>query len=349
MAIGASAQAQTIPGNVRVVDQNAPGPGEDGLTWPTAFQDLQAALANMDPDAVPFPVNEIWVAQGTYLPDGNSPGGRTLSFNLLNNVQIYGGFAGGETSRGQRNPKTNVTILSGDLLGDDDPGDPFGLTNDENSFHVIKSFNVNFTAIVDGFTIRGGNADGGPGNRSGGGALIVNGNPGFPAHTLGPLFNQCIFEDNRADGSGGAVSVPGFLDLQANLTNCIIRNNQADGSGGGISAAGGKARLFKCELDGNETDGAGGGILTGNSVELIHCIVIGNSAAQGGGVHTSALIMSSCQVIGNEATLDGGGVWAFSTLMSKIINCQFTDNIEWDARPGMPSSSGLRGMSTSQR
>ncbi len=112
MAIGASAQAQTIPPNVRVVDHQATGMPEDGQTWDTAFRDLQDALVVMDP---PNGVDEIWVAQGTYLPDGTDPLERSLSFELAISVKMFGGFAGGETLLGQRDLKTNVTIRYGAL------------------------------------------------------------------------------------------------------------------------------------------------------------------------------------------------------------------------------------------
>ena len=75
------------------VDDDAT-PGGDGLTWATAYEDLQAAL-----DAAALPgstTSEIWVAAGTYVPstqtDPNDP--RTATFQLLSGVAVYGGFAG---------------------------------------------------------------------------------------------------------------------------------------------------------------------------------------------------------------------------------------------------------------
>ena len=66
-------------------------------------------------------VSEIWVAAGTYRPsdrlDAADP--RSVTFRLPGGVGYYGGFAGTETQRDQRDPAENETVLSGDLNGDD--------------------------------------------------------------------------------------------------------------------------------------------------------------------------------------------------------------------------------------
>ena len=60
------------------------------------------------------------MAAGVYRPDRGT-GDRWATFHLLANVALYGGFAGWETFRHQRDPVANETILSGDLLDNDDP------------------------------------------------------------------------------------------------------------------------------------------------------------------------------------------------------------------------------------
>ncbi len=65
-------------------------------------------------------VSEIWVASGMYKPTSTTD--RTASFSLVNNTALYGGFTGVETKLSQRNPDPliNNTVLSGDLLNNDD-------------------------------------------------------------------------------------------------------------------------------------------------------------------------------------------------------------------------------------
>jgi len=70
---------------------------KNGHSWADAYPDLQAALATAEWG------DEIWVAQGTYKPTTGTL--RTVSFALEAGTGLYGGFAGAETERGQRNWK----------------------------------------------------------------------------------------------------------------------------------------------------------------------------------------------------------------------------------------------------
>jgi hypothetical protein len=102
------------------VNANATGLN-DGSSWANAYTNLQNAIANTQAG------NEIWVAAATYKPTTGSD--RNATFNLKNNVSIYGGFIGNETSRDQRNWERNLTTLSGDV--------GVSGSNLDNSYHVV--------------------------------------------------------------------------------------------------------------------------------------------------------------------------------------------------------------------
>ncbi len=125
-----------------------PGATGNGASWSNALANPQAALA------IASPGDEIWVAAGTYHPappPASQTQGREVSFALKTGVSLYGGFAGTETSRAQRNWAASLTILSGDLLDNDGPD---WSNRIDNSFHVVTATNVQ-QCTLDGFTITG--------------------------------------------------------------------------------------------------------------------------------------------------------------------------------------------------
>jgi hypothetical protein len=106
--------------------------------------------------------DQIWVAKGTYTP-GTASSARSVTFQIVNGVSVYGGFVGTETALNQRSDWTvNQVILSGDLKGDDS-----GFThNGENCYHVVTGHN---NATLDSVYIIAGNANGSALNGRGGG------------------------------------------------------------------------------------------------------------------------------------------------------------------------------------
>ena len=132
---------------VLFVDDDATGTGT-GESWDDAFVDIQAALdqaeiqnADTDPDN---DITEMWIAAGIYSPMKQSVDGtpRTETFQLLDGVSLLGGFGGTEVSADERARDAdgrfvNETILTGDLLGNDDPTD--GLTYNDNAYTVVLS------------------------------------------------------------------------------------------------------------------------------------------------------------------------------------------------------------------
>src|SRR5262245_18692836 len=78
-----------------------------------------------------------------------------MTFGPTGAVALRGGYAGqAAPDPDARDPQTYPSILTGDLAGDDLPG---FVNNGENSLEVLCLFESN--ALVEGFTIRAGNAD----------------------------------------------------------------------------------------------------------------------------------------------------------------------------------------------
>ncbi|MHC4890517.1 MAG: LamG-like jellyroll fold domain-containing protein, partial [Planctomycetota bacterium] len=154
MCVFLLATACTAVGQTIFVDADASG-ANNGTSWVDAYNYLQDGLA------AAWSGDEIWVSQGMYTPDqgvGITPGDREATFRLINGVAIKGGYAGfGQPDPNARDIEVYETVLSGDLLGNDGPD---FANNGENSYHVVTGSGTDATAVLDGFTITGGNAGG---------------------------------------------------------------------------------------------------------------------------------------------------------------------------------------------
>ena len=234
----------------------------DGLSWANASSDLQAMI-NADG------VQQVWVAAGTYKPiraaDGTlNPGNiRATSFKMKNGVAIYGGFAGGETTLNGRNWRTNPTVLSGEHQGDDDI--------ENNSCNVVLNFDngLSSTAVLDGFTITGGNANG---------AFIISAYGGgiYNYEAGSPTIINCTFFKNKANIGGGMYN----FKSSTNLINCVFIGNQA-GFGGAMSNIEASPSVVNCSFSGNRANTNGGGAVrsaTNSSPSFKNCILWGNSS-----------------------------------------------------------------------
>ena len=123
LGLAALLAVSSTQAGVIYVDDDATG-ANDGTSWADAYVELQSALA------VAQAGDEIWVAAGIYLPDYDvntqtHTGDRTASFQLVNNVALYGGLVGTEDPAtfdlADRDFVANETVLSGDLAGNDGP------------------------------------------------------------------------------------------------------------------------------------------------------------------------------------------------------------------------------------
>ncbi|GMU35536.1 MAG: hypothetical protein HS101_01535 [Planctomycetia bacterium] len=274
----------TVPANVICVWAVAPG-AQDGSNWFNAYRDLKSAIA------ISSPGDEIWVAAGTYYPDGGyqpsggsliaGTGNRDQSFVLASDVALYGGFAGYESLRAQRDPQANVVTLSGDIDGDQTPAG--------NSYRVVEVGTNASDCELNGFTVTAGNANGSGANTGGG--MYVNGST---------TVVDCAFINNTSTNIGGGVR------LQASATGifegCRFLGNYSNDEGGGV-ACHGNMRLVQCVFSGNVARRHGGGLYAAaGDISLVQCTFNANTAQQneGGGIRSTASSrISNCILWGN--------------------------------------------------
>ncbi len=343
------AAAQTI----LYVDVSATGGLNDGSSWSDAFVSLQDALAETDLNPT---VREIWVAAGVYRPDEGfelTPGDRTASFELRNDLALYGGFAGTETLLDERDINTNATILSGDLDGDDIADLPSGvvcittvgialdefcqpfdidsngevgcsdLGTCENSYNIVTGSGTDNSAVLDGFIVRSGNADG----PSEGG---FNGGGGYSQG--GPTLRHTRFVANFGYSHAGAVRL-GTTDIV--VTDCTFEANATIGSGGGVNffAAGGDPYIARCTFRGNIAANGAGVFNRSSNLLIEDCDFVENACKNGGGlwVDRGNPVINRCRFERNKPitgpNCSGGHTALFVDSTDVVVtDCQFIDN-----------------------
>ncbi|MBE7503440.1 MAG: right-handed parallel beta-helix repeat-containing protein [Verrucomicrobiales bacterium] len=192
--------AMVIPGQVVGAVRYVRPDGNDsgtGLTWAQAKRSVGAALAQAQAG------DEIWVAAGTY--------GERLW--LKREVALYGGFAGNETQRDQRDWRQHRTILDGAQGGP-----------------VVRSEDVGATPAtrLDGFTVRNGRG-------------ILGG--GIACTATSPTLANNIITGNVSAGPGGGICC--YNGANPRILNNWITDNLAggdEGDGGGIACVKGDSK-----------------------------------------------------------------------------------------------------------
>jgi hypothetical protein len=328
------------------VDAGATSGANNGTSWDDAYTDLQAALDAAEAG------DQIWVAEGTYTPSAEhgGTGDRYRSFQLMNSVALYGGFdpSVGDTAFEDRDWEANPTVLSGDLNGDD--GADFA-NNGENSYHVFYhpvGTDLDGTAILDGFTVSDGNANGDSPHNQGGGMYNASSSPAL---------TNCVFESNSGDAYGGGMfndlSSPALTNCTFSgnsaahygagmyntnssspaLTGCNFEDNSADYGGGIFNHEGSAPALTNCSFSANLAGTFGGGMYNtgGSSPVLTGCAFSANSASgangAGGGMYNddSTPVLTNCTFSGNSASNYGGGMENI-TSSPVLTNCTFSGN-----------------------
>ncbi|MFK7933637.1 MAG: choice-of-anchor Q domain-containing protein [Saprospiraceae bacterium] len=330
------------------VNKTASG-ANNGSSWADAYTDLQDAI-----DLGAFFGLDIWVAAGTYLPldapDGTTSTGatdRNNAFHLDTDIKIYGGFAGTETMLSQRNPVTNVTILSGDFNGDDVDSDDIGSgttfsisNNDENAYHIMITANLTNAAVIDGFTFSGGNAqtslnqliydertfisDNGAAQYNISSSPTMtnciftknesNDGPGQYNLSSSPIMTNCTFTLNDGDYGGGQWN--GFASSPI-MTNCIFtRNFTWDEGGAQLNTESSSPAMSNCTFISNVSDSYGGAQAndSNSSPIMTNCTYTNNMSNRGGAMsnYSSFPILTNCIIWGNTAATDGYNIFNFN-------------------------------------
>ena len=205
------------------VNKNATG-ANNGNSWADAYTTIQAGINDADVGD-----EEVWVVQGTY-PE---------AIVMLSGMKLYGGFNGTETELNQRNWTTNVTTIDGSTARGGLP-----------AYHVVIMDNIT-TSTIDGFTITGGNANGGD---------INNFGSGFLCYSLNDtnIIKNNIISGNSATENGGGISC--WDNSSPNISNNTISGNSASYDGGGISCDNSSPAITNNTISGNSANYGGGGI-----------------------------------------------------------------------------------------
>ncbi len=294
------------------------GPGND---WDHAFQTVTEGLANA------VSGGEVWVAEGTYAE----------SIILPSGVGVYGGFAGTETARSQRDWNANTTVLDGNQAGTVVTA-PSGATQ---------------ATCIDGFTIRNGSGTYSSAyGYMGGGIECLSSSPTISNNTItgnnngggvycfwssSPAITNNTITGNSATcyGTGGG-GIGCYNSSSPTISNNVIRGNNA-GDGGGICCyVYSSPTITNNTITGNSasvcgTGEDGGGIYCNDysSPTITHNTLMGNSGEDGGGICCyvySSPAISNNTITGNSATDWGGGMYCYLHSSPTITNNSIMGN-----------------------
>ncbi|RYX98624.1 hypothetical protein EON78_05005, partial [bacterium] len=285
------------PTNIIYVNSSATG-ANDGTSWANAYTSLQMALTGATSG------KDIWVAAGTY-----KPGTLTSdTFQLKAGVNIYGGFAGIETQKTQRNLTTNITILSGDLNNSNS-------ADTSDSINIVKGAN---TCIIDGFTIQYSY------NTSFGGGGMFNEN-------VSPTVNNITFSNNHSTGNGGAIS-----NLQSSspiINNVIFSSNSAISNGGAMYNSFNSSPIINnATFSSNSANNNGGAMFNSNSSSpsINSTNFSFNSATNSGGAiinaFSSSPVINNSTFSSNNSSTDGGAIHTRNSSLLTLTNVTFFNN-----------------------
>ena len=297
---------------------------------------------------------------------------------LIDGVALKGGYAGlYEPDGDARDVNRYETILSGDLgLDDSDPWESAWKAilshpiyhwqmvddmirrsdRDKNSYSVVTGSGTDETAVIDGFTVRSGHADGAEGpwdgpRVNGAGMYNKGGSPtvlnctflrntscGYDRGTHGagmfnsdsnPVIRNSSFVQNIAWGANGSSNGGGVFDVNSSpvFANCLFHGNMVDGFdnayyGPALYDVDSNSTLTNCFFIRN-LSGVSAILLVGSDLTLANCTFAGQPAAVSSDSwfwakqETSSLRAASCIFADNIVDVQG---WCWSEIQVTYSN-----------------------------
>ncbi|MCE9557447.1 MAG: right-handed parallel beta-helix repeat-containing protein [Armatimonadetes bacterium] len=275
-----------------------------GSNWSNAYPSPHSALAEA------LPGDQVWVAQGTYIPTtATDP---DASFEVPTGVAVYGGFSGTETLLSQRNWNNAPTVFSGPL---------------PNGVQIMRVADGAVGVIIDGLIVKNST-----------GVFTLGGGLYSPNSII--QVRNCTFRDNSSYQAAGTCIL--IANGSATITNCTFDNNYARFTDGGGIATDGSAGVYveKCKfLNGRGDSYASGGNGVGIAIKgsgvsrIVQCEFRNNAGfpvsgsqypSYGGAIYAEVPIsIDRCTFDGNASVL-GGAVYSWKGLT--ITNSLFTNN-----------------------
>jgi hypothetical protein len=241
--------------------------------------------------ATNYKAKNIYVATGVYTP-GNGLNTESASYSNsgafidVAGLTISGGWDDDFAQRDGMSDLNGQTLLK----------------------HIIWINNV-ANVTIDGFVIRGGNAQETTGVNSYGGGVYIN-------QGIGHLITNAVISNNTATNNGGGVYVNEgiFHTISGTITGNTAFGTGEYAGGGGVYVHTGTSHAISATITGNTAYAGGGVYVTGGTNHTINATIISNIANNnGGGVHVyqGAGHTISATITGNTATnanARGGGV-----------------------------------------
>ena len=294
------------------------GSPKDLAHWPDAVTSVEQAFNTAESDA--SQVEEVRFASGVLAASEPFTPGRRVPF-IQDRVRYLGGF---DPATGERDAAGARTVLAGDVLGNDDPGDQS--TTSDNTQRIAQGFHLTEGTLLSGLHVRDVRAD----------TDFFQG-AGFLLSGAGEVqFEDCVFSSCSAESGGAAV----HIERQARVTleRCVVRdtpadggpavslfdrahietigsvfeNNRADFNGAAISTFSECTVALQDSLFRDNTSPHGGAIsISGRGGEIIGCVFEGNLAEGDGGAlfyvgdNGDSIIFRDSRLVRNSA-VNGG-------------------------------------------